>query len=393
MKVIQRCLPGLLVVVLACQGSSIPDLGSIDRFFEDPVVGSLISEKLEVAYAQPQQPEPWIQLGIALEANDFLPEAIRCYDHALGIDDSDARAWYRLGSAQAAAGEHRQAVQAFSASIDAEAEYPPSYWRRGHALLRLGENESASLDFHRTLELDASQFPATLGLARVLIDRDTVEDATEAVRLLQPLVQRHPRLRTAHSLLGLAQRRLGNAEAARHHLEAAGAGASSATTRDKSLIFGRNIQDPWQRELGKARASHRMVIDQAGQAFLNGDFESAIATLEDLRRHRPDDVTLGLNLATAYRQAERNGEAVALLQKLHEGHPQRYQLAMDLAWSLFEADDHGAALAIAQRAAEIDPQAQGPELLRGRIDGSIPEPPPAAAPTILQATSVQGDPR
>lgn len=392
MKAIQRCLPGLLVFALACQGSSFPDLGSIDRFFEDPVVGDLISQKLEAAYAQPELAEPWIQLGIVFEANDYLPEAIRCYDYALGIDGGSARTWYRLGSAQVATGDHQQAVQAFSAAIEADPDYPPTYWRRGHSLLRLGENERATMDFRRALELDESQFPAILGLARALLDKDTEADAGEAFQLLQPLVQRFPRLRSAHTLLGLAHRRLGNTEAARYHLEMAGDGASSAPSHDKSLVFGRNIRDPWQRELGAARASHRTVIDMAGRAFMAGDYETAITTLEDLRRHRPDDVTLGLNLATTYRQVERNDEAVALLQSLHQRHPQRFQLAMDLAWSLFEADDHEAALAMAQRAAAIDPQAKGPELLQGRIDGTIPEPPAISPPTLIQGTTLLGKP-
>ena len=394
MKAIQRCLPGLLIAVLACGGASVPDLGSIDRFFEDPVVGTLISHKLDAAHAQPQQAEPWIQLGIAFEANDFLPEAIQCYDYALQLggstaSDSTARTFYRLGSAQAAAGNHEQARQAFSASIEAEDEYPPTLWRRGHVLLRLGQHREAAADFRRALELDASQFPATLGLARALLDADTVEDAAEARALLEPLVKLYPRLRSAHALLGLACRRLGDTQAARHHLEAAGHNASSAPTRDKSLVFGRNIRDPWQRELGQARASHSTVIDMAGQAFMAGDFERAITTLEDLRRHRPDDVTLGLNLATAYRQAERNDEAIAVLRSLQERHPQRFQLTMDLAWSLFEDGDHDAALAMAQQAEAIDPQHPGPNLLRGRIDGSIPEPPPAPSPVLVQPMPAQ----
>lgn len=375
MKSIQRGFPGLLIAVLACQVSSTPDFGSMERFQEDVVVGNFISQQLATARENAEAPEPWIRLGMTFEANDFLAEALTSYEHAMQLDGgTTARTWYRLGNTHKAMGNFAAALQSFDASIAADPEYPPTHWRRGQVHLTLGQNDQAATDFQRALELDDSQFPATLGLARIHLQSDDPEGATRAVELMEPLVRQFPRMRPARTLLGLAYRKLERIEEARRHLKAGAAGAASVQTSDKALVFGRYIRDPWQRELKDVRVSHRMVLIKARQAFMQGDLEGAAATLEELRQHRPDDVTLGLNLANVYRQTERVDASIALLQDLLERHPQRFHLAMDLAWSHFEANDEVSALAMARRAAAIDPHHPGPATLEGRINGTIPAP-------------------
>lgn len=400
-----RCFLALVIActLLACQEKteSGPTFDDLERYREDAVVGHLIDTQLAGVQQAPDGAESWVQLGIAFEANDFLAEAAISYRHALTLGGNVGRTWYRLGSVLDGLSQNEAAAEAFTESLQLVPDYPPTYWRRGFVYSTLGRNEQAVQDFRQALEQDSNQFPATLGLAQILLRSDDLADAEEVVTLLEPLHQQFPQMRHARTLLGLAYRKVGRLEEAREHLEAGARGASSAPVKNRSLVFSRYVRDPWQREMKDARASYRMVLNAARQSFMGGDLDGAIETLEQLRPHRPDDVTLGLNLASVYRQAQRRQDAIALLQELLERHPQRYHLAMDLAWNLYEDDQQDAALRMAERAAAIDPESTGPDRLRATIEGTLPPPalqaPGQGAPQPIlipvQGAAPQGTPQ
>lgn len=398
-----RCLLATVIasLFLACQDQAVPSptFDDLDRYREDTVVGRLIDMRLESVQQAPEAAETWVQLGIAFEANDFLAEATASYRHALTLGGNLGRTWYRLGSTLEGLGETEAAADAFTQSLELVPDYPPTHWRRGFVYSNLGRNELAVVDFREALAQDSNQFPATLGLAQILLRSDDAADAEDVVTLLEPLHRQFPQMRHTRTLLGLAYRKVGRLDEAREHLEAGARGASSAPVKNRSLVFSRYVRDPWQREMKDARASYRMVLNAARQSFMGGDMDGAVETLEQLRPHRPEDVTLGLNLASVYRQAERRQDAISLLQEMLERHPQRYHLAMDLAWNLYEDDQQDAALRMAERAAAIDPEATGPERLRDTIDGILPPPalqaPGAPQPILIpvEGATLQGTPQ
>lgn len=372
---VRRWLPGLLVIISACQGAPPPNFGTLDRFYEDPVVGNFIAQRLDQTTQNRNDPELWIQLGMTFEANDFATEAVQSYSHALQLEGgATARTWYRLGNVHYALSAIDDAVRAFRESAEANPEYAPTFWRLGQIHLNLGEHSKAATEFSRALEIDDEQFPAKLGLAKIHLQTDDFASAGQAVELVEPIVQRFPSMRQAHTLLGLAYRKLGRLEEARQHLETGVRGTSTNQRTDDTLGFGHHLEDPWQRELKAVKVSHRMVLDMARQSFMNGDLQGAAKTLEDLRQHRPDDVTLGLNLANVYRQSKRSDDAVAVLQDLVTRHPDRFHVTLDLAWSLLQAGNEDKALIMADRAEHIDPHHPGPSQVRARIQGITSEP-------------------
>ena len=360
----------------------LPDYGPKERFAEDPLVGRLLEQRLEAVRQAPADFETWLALGGAFEANDFLPEARATYEAASRLGAEEPRLWYHLANTRVAAGQVEEAIPLFEKTLELAPTYAPTYWRLGLAHLRRGTLEPAAESFQRALDLAPNLFASHLGLARIDLQRG---DPAAAAARLEQVLQVKPGLAAAHHLLGLAYRQLGRSEEARSHLRA-GLPGNDSGDRSPSLAAPSGL-DPWQEELASSRVSHRMLVEVAGQAFAAGDYARAQSTLQTLREHRPDDITLILNLATVYRRIGRRAAALDLLAESLETHPHQVRLALDLATTLLEADDPPKALEAARRAREIAPDAPEPLALEARAHLAL-EAPEAAEALLREALAL-----
>ena len=374
-------LCGLLAVACS-RPPELPDYGPWQRFGEDPLVGRLLEQRLEAVRQAPGDLETWLALGGAFEANDFLPEARATYEAASRLGAEEPRLWYHLANTRIAAGQVEEAIPLFEKALELAPSYAPTHWRLGLAHLRRGKLEPATESFQRALDLAPNLFAAHLGLARIDLQRG--EPAAAAARLEQVL-QVKPGLAAAHHLLGLAYRQLGRSEEARTHLRAGIPGNPSGER--KAALAAPTGLDPWQEELAGSRVSHRMLVEVAGQAFAAGDYAKAQSTLQTLREHRPDDITLILNLATVYRRVGRRAAALDLLAESLEAHPHQVRLALDLSTTHLEAGDPDKSLAAARRARDIAPDAPEPLAHEARAQLAR-EAPEAAEEPLRQALAL-----
>lgn len=364
---IRSSLPLLAFAALAgCpdSGPPPPDLGSFERYNADYVVGLLIETKLGETRTRPGRASSWLGLGMAFEANDFLDEAVACYEHAAALDDRDARIWYRLANTRMSMGDAEQAVELFRAAIERAPKYPPARWRLGYSQLRLGRLDEAESSFREAITIDEDQPLARLGLARVALQRG---DGSEAAAILEALLVRHSRMSYARYLLGTAYRQLGRMKEARRELEASSIGPDPSGPGQRPPAepqAGR--KDPWQDEMEALRVSFRMVLGQARQEFESGNVASAVTILEKLHRERPKDATVNLNLGMLYVETGRAQEAVRLLDAALRANPESFLIVADLAAAQLSAGNAEEALRSAERAIEIDPSAPRAFELRGK---------------------------
>jgi len=120
-------------------------------------------------------PAPWVGLGTAYLRAKRLPEAMKCYDRAIGLGDPVARlhkahAHMQAGKSDAALAEVEEAINSNAGDVRA--------WVRRAALAEAsGRTDEAVASWARLVELGRGR----LGLARVLMRAGHFEDAGKAL--------------------------------------------------------------------------------------------------------------------------------------------------------------------------------------------------------------------
>jgi len=125
--------------------------------------------------------------------------------------------------------------------------------------------------------------------------------------------------------------------------------------------------DPWCAEVDLFLVSYGARLELAHDYRVNGQPETAILVLEEVRRRWPDDVTAATRLARAYLESERVGDGLALLESAATRHPDSFQVQLDLAGALEIAGESERALRHADRALALDPRSGPAHARKGQI--------------------------
>ena len=289
-----------LLPASACGGRS-DGSAAVPRLAEAVRIDAELAARIEEAAAGAARGEraAWIELAALYDANQLWGPAADAYRGVPGAGD-DAVVSYHLGRVLAANGDAPAALRAFDRSLELEAGYAPTHWRRGDLLQELDRLEQAEAAYRGAIRLEPHGAQGPLGLARVHLARN---EPAEAVRVLEPLVERDPRVQLANGLLARAYRQLGKKNRADRALQREERADAAA------------LSDPWTAEVMQRAVGLRVSVDRASAALRAGDARTARLVLEPLHATHPEEMAVVDLLARSFLLEERYAEALAVLDR------------------------------------------------------------------------------
>jgi tetratricopeptide (TPR) repeat protein len=300
----------------------------------DPEVAALLRELRAAIQSNRADAEAWGRFAMACEANGFVGAARRAYDVAVDLAPDEPRWRYRLALVTSRLGEHETALAALVRTNELAPGYGPAWARRGAWLIDRGDTGGAEAAFRRALIIDGGDPSASAGLARVHLQR---REDRRAVDVLEALLERQPGDRYALQLLGTAYRRLGRIDDASFAL-AVGAGGEPTW------------RDPWSEEVGEYRRGFATMLKAATAEAMAGRFDRALPLLEQLRRRKPDDISLANHTAEVLTAGGRPADAIRLLTSLVDARTDNADTLLALASAHLASGDAASAETHADRA-------------------------------------------
>ena len=303
----------------------------------DTEVATLLNRLEADAEADPANAERRGELGMAQEVHGLSAAALTSYEQAEASAPRDPRWPYYQALLVAHRGDLDDALERLGRSLALDPNHPPAWLWQGTWLLDLAHVDEAAAAFAKAEELGAG-LPAQAGRAQALLRRG---DAAAASDLLQPLAEAHghPYLL---KLLGQAQQRLGDVEAARSTL-ADVQHAAPLTWPDVRSAAKRRFEASVSAQLAKVR-----------EHLATGELQTALTAAQALRSDNPSHQGLLNTLAEIYRRLERHDDALRVLQSAAAEHPRHYPFHLQLAEHYIGTGEAALALSHLDRALALN---------------------------------------
>ena len=364
-------IPLRFLVVVALTASLVTGCDKLDADYgNEPIAAGIdsrdsdVAEHLETllrsARTLPTSGAMRGRLGMAYDINGFREAALATYAQAESLDSKDFRWPYFSAQLLAEDGEYDRALESLARAIAIDADYPPAWLWRGSWLLKAGRAVEAGVAFDRAFDLDRSPV-ATFGRAQV---RAAKGEYLDAIGILEPLTKtiNHPHV---YRTLGEALRAVGQIDAARTAMTR-GSEAQPLTwpddRRDQRIVHIRG------------HASYML----AKQLSASGQVNDALAILERLQRHHPEEhcgwdqeFFLACNLmnssSIAHDRAGRPERAMATVQRGLALRPTFVPFHLTVANLLRQQRELESALTHVERAVELSPARGYAHEQRGRL--------------------------
>ena len=242
----------------------------------DESVREKILEARGVVELDTGDPLRWRDLGHVYAANVIPSLAVQCYERAIELDGQDARIWYQMALAQHAAGNVSDAMAAAESAIELDGNQSPYHWRRGFWLFDEGLVSEAEAAFQRARQIDATDAAAVVGLARVQLENDQLDEAIEGLSSILASSSDMPFAPYVRRTLATAYRRNGQEERA--------GALESLGTEGEPMWF-----DPASIEI--ARYSAQTIFHLAAEAVFLANSKQFDQAIEKMRLVVADDPT------------------------------------------------------------------------------------------------------
>ena len=278
----------------------------------------------DAAAAKPDDPEHRGRLAMAYDVNGFEPRAITVYGQAAVLEPDEFNWPYFRALLQARVDtDYEGALASLDAAFAIDDGYVPAWLSRGEWLRVLGRLEEARAAYERAADLDAGA-PATVGLARLLLDDNRFD---EAAALLEPLNARSPDPRI-DAQLARAYRGLGREDDARIAAARAGTTTSAMQWLDPRL----SQRAPYIAGF-RNRLLHAQNVIQAGRP------RDGLAVAEELIAERPADVDAINTLVWANAALQRFDAVQSILRDALADHPEEPRLHQMMANAYLQRGD------------------------------------------------------
>jgi HemY protein len=342
------------------------------------------AERVAAAHASatsdPSNDEAIEEYARLLHANGFAREALACWDllAEVGNRATQAARHYLAADVSSMLGEDAATLRHLEASMRLDPDYAPAWLRLAELRFKRGEVDAAERAYERRLEMVAGDPYATLGLARVAMQRERLADAR---RRLESVVSEHPEFAPARNAYAELLAELGDeAGAARERLAGRDAGRFREATdprRDRLLewcydydrLCVRGAIEMQTRQWEVARTLFERAVDlrpdvATGYEMLAGMFleidrpsDALAAYQQGLVRAtaQPPSTRYRANLARVYVQLGRPLDGVNAARRGITELGADAELYNALGYALREAGEHGAAIEALQRAVELAP--------------------------------------
>ena len=278
-------------------------------------VQEAISQFEQAQRFNPDDAEAHFNLGTALEKDGRLPEAMEQYEQAVQINPDYAEAHNNLGVALARLGRVPEAMQHYERALAVNPDHAGAHENLGNALLELGEMPEAIGQYEQALRLQPDSAAAHYNLGVVLVRLGRMQ---EAVAQCEQALRLRPDYAEAHYNLGVALMELGRVPEAITQWEdalrlkpdyaAAHYNLGIALVRlGKVSAAIAHWEQALQLKPDYAEAHFNLGV---ALVFL-GKSPEAIAQWEQALRINPDYAEAHYNLGIALEQAGRVPEAIA----------------------------------------------------------------------------------
>lgn len=292
---------GAVFVVTRWSEPSLPDPPVLTILADaDPEIARLITDATDAVLEERSSRPRWVKLAMVYQANYMLPEAQQCYEQALSMNGDDARSWYYLAIVRSYVGDLDGAVAAMRRSIELNAAHAAAHRRLGQWLIDLDELHEAGLEFARATELDADDPHAWIGLARLAMKDNRLDDAAQILTRVTDGPGKQVPL--GFQLLGTVYERMGQTD------EAQRLGQHSRTIKAVD-------RDPWLNTVDQYRAGLDTRLDSVKQLVLRRRFDEAIRILTSLDRRYPKAAAVPNNLGIVYRVQGRLEDATQAFER------------------------------------------------------------------------------
>ena len=359
-----RCVVVVIVAALmiSCSQEPWPEAAvapplPADMSTFDAAIAEQIDAEVEALHRDPHDATRWRELGMLYHAHDQFDLAVECYRQSLALAADNAQTHYYLALAEHRRGRTGEAIAAIRQSTELDTSYGAARWRLGLWLLEDGDLTAARSAAEDAFAMASGDRAATLVLARIHLQVGEPEKASE---LLETHLETRADDAYAHFLLAGAYRRLGRSDDARGH-----------AIRGQAAEPG--WSDPWFDDIQAKRAGFPAALAKATD-LLADDPGRAVEALEQLRKERPDNGTVLINLGIGYRVIGRLEDSAEALRDAVQFESTRglahFHLAVTYAQQSRDSA-HGELLAMALehvgRVLELQPTSARAHALQGEL--------------------------
>lgn len=276
----------------------------------------------------------WGNLGMFYQAQHLPWAAEQAYDRALAAAD-DARWRYLRAVVLEERGETEKAIADYQHVTEQSPNNTAAWYRLGAGRLLEGDHAGAEAALDAALRLAPDYAVALAAKADVAAAR---QDWKQAVGLLEKAWALAPGAGQLAYKLALANRALGNLEAARGWLQRRG-DANAAPKMDDPLLL----------EVAQLSLSARFFVKAGEWALERGDLPAAVEALRNAVALAPDAADIRLTYARLLEQDGKPAAAEREVRRLLDADAQSAKAWYQLAWLLRHAQPPEEAQAAAER--------------------------------------------
>ncbi len=309
---------------------------------------------------QPQSADAHMNLGMVLQEQGKLHDAIRAYRRALALRPDYAEAHANTGTSLQALGKYDEAVTAFGKALASRPAYPEVYNNLGVVLQEQGGLDRAVAMYQQAISMRPDYAEAYLNLGNVLRAKGELDQAIATYRMA---ISIRPNYAIAHNNMGVALKEKGDAVGA---IEAFG----------EALKILPDYAEPYNnigntlgvlKRYGEAISSYQKAIairpdyvearvNMAANLLEVGKFEDAISACRDAIAIDGKNAEAYKNMGDAIVGLGKLKEAIATYRRALSIRPDYAEAHNNMGVALFEKGDVTGALASYRRAVASEPQ-------------------------------------
>ncbi|HEY1265786.1 MAG TPA: tetratricopeptide repeat protein [Candidatus Binatia bacterium] len=157
-------------------------------------------------------------LGVAVEAEGDIEDAMADYRKAISLDEAYAEARYNLARLLARKGDIDEAISEYRRTAAIEPTDADTHNNLALLLMKRGKNDEARAELMRTIQIDPNHARAHYNLGKLLASEGRLDDATSH---FQRAIAKEPNVAEIHEQLARALAQQGRKEDAMRHYEEA----------------------------------------------------------------------------------------------------------------------------------------------------------------------------
>ena len=160
---------------------------------------------------KPDYVEAYYNMGIALQVQNKLEEAIEAYNKTIALKPDNADAYYNMGIALKEQGKLEEAIVAYNKALSIKPDYADTYYNMGIALKEQGKLEGAIEAYNKALSIKPNYADTYYNMGIALKEQGKLEEAIEAYNKALSI---KPNYAKAYNNMGVALQDQGNLEEA-----------------------------------------------------------------------------------------------------------------------------------------------------------------------------------